>query len=226
MAWVKFYGGFDLRAKDKRLARPRGSWLGIFVGAFLVVAGIGLLLYPSISDWRYAQFQNDLKARAASKPTVPTKKTGRRSNAAPVIVQAPKAQWSLPDGTVAHLVIPKIALDTYVVEGTDAAALSKGPGHYEETPLPGQGGNAAFAGHRTMYGHPFRNLDQLLDGDLITVYTKDKKLTYRVIKVQLVVPKNVSVVAPTADSRLTLTTCAPVGSARQRLVITARQENG
>lgn len=216
-----------MRAKGRRLARrSRGSWLGILVGALLVVAGIGFLLYPSISDWRYAQFQGELRARAASKAPASTKKTGRRSKSAPVIVQAPKMQWSLPDGAVAHLVIPKIALDAYVVEGTDAEALSKGPGHYEETPLPGQGGNTAFAGHRTMYGHPFRNLDQLIDGDKITVYTKDKKLTYSVIKVQLVVPQNVSVVAPTVDSRLTLTTCAPVGSARQRLVITASKIEG
>ncbi len=62
---------------------------------------------------------------------------------------------------IGRLRIPSIDLDVVVVEGTDTASLQKGPGHYPETPFPGQGGTTAIAGHRTTYLAPFRHLDQL-----------------------------------------------------------------
>src|SRR5215203_2333052 len=58
------------------------------------------------------------------------------------------------------LLIPSIGVSEYVVEGTDADNLRKGPGHYPDTPLPGQHGTSAIAGHRTTYGAPFRNLNE------------------------------------------------------------------
>ena len=65
---------------------------------------------------------------------------------------------------VARIRIPKIGVDQYVVEGVDVDDLRKGPGHYPSTPLPGHEGNSAIAGHRTTYGAPFGDLDQLDTG--------------------------------------------------------------
>ena len=76
--------------------------------------------------------------------------------------------------------IPAIGVDKIVVEGVSLADLKKGPGHYPETPLPGQEGNAAIAGHRTTYGAPFNRLDELEPGDEITVTTVQGEFTYEV----------------------------------------------
>ena len=77
-----------------------------------------------------------------------------------------------PEGDpIGYIRIPKIGINQVVVEGTDTPDLRKGPGHYTGTPLPGQGGNVAVAGHRTTYGHPFYNLDSVKIGDPIVLTT-------------------------------------------------------
>src|SRR5205085_1071336 len=88
---------------------------------------------------------------------------------------------------VAQLRIPKIGLDSIVVNGVGRSDLRKGPGHYPDTPLPGQRGNAAIAGHRTTYGAPFGNLDQLAPGDSIIVRTLEGVFEFRVAQKPLVV---------------------------------------
>lgn len=127
-----------------------------------------------------------------------------------------------PEGeAVATIKIPKIGVEKTVVEGVSVDDLKKAPGHYPGTPLPGQPGNAAIAGHRTTYGAPFQNLDQLAPGDTIFVTTLQGRFRYEVNKLEVVRPSQVEVLDPTDDNRLTLTTCHPKYSAAQRLVVTA-----
>jgi sortase A len=109
-----------------------------------------------------------------------------------------------------------------IVEGTDESQLQQGPGHYLGTPLPGQAGNAAIAGHRTTYGAPFYNLNELLPGDPITVQTSQGTFTYDVVASHLVLPSNTTVLDASTTPELTLTTCNPRYSAAQRLVVLAR----
>src|SRR5919205_1099741 len=66
--------------------------------------------------------------------------------------------------------------------GTGASALRAGAGHYPNTPLPGEEGNVAIAGHRTTYGKPFANLDRLKVGDEIFLETPVGNYTYKVTK--------------------------------------------
>ena len=82
---------------------------------------------------------------------------------------------------VARIRMPKIGLDKIVVEGVDVDDLRKGPGHYRSTPMPGQRGNAAIAGHRTTYGAPFNRIDELDPGDEISVSTPQGDFTYKVL---------------------------------------------
>ena len=119
------------------------------------------------------------------------------------------------------ITIPKIDLSMVVVEGTGDAQLQTGPGHYPGTPLPGEDGNAAIAGHRTTYLHPFYNLNELVPGDPITVVTLQGIFLYHVTGSLAVPPTDVSVVAATRRPTLTLTTCNPRYSATQRLVVHA-----
>ena len=79
---------------------------------------------------------------------------------------------------LARLEIPRIDVDWIVVAGVEKSDLKKGPGHYPETPLPGQLGNAAIAGHRTTYGQPFYSIEQLQPGDEIITTTASGRFVY------------------------------------------------
>jgi sortase A len=117
--------------------------------------------------------------------------------------------------------IPAIGIDDVVVQGTDPTDLEKGPGHYAGTPMPGDPGNAAIAGHRTTYLHPFYDLNELRDGDPIYVTTVQGTFRYDVTGSAVVQPTDVAVLDPTSTPTLTLTTCNPRYSAATRLVVTA-----
>jgi len=100
--------------------------------------------------------------------------------------------------------------------------LDEGPGHYPGTPLPGQAGNSGIAGHRTTYGAPFFQLNELTAGDRIYLTdTTGTTWVYRVVRQWVVSPDDVAVLAPTRTAVLTLTTCNPRFSAISRLVVRA-----
>ena len=124
-----------------------------------------------------------------------------------------------PGDAVARIRIPDIGVDKVVVWGTDLGDLRDGPGLYAGTPLPGQRGNAAIAGHRTTYGAPFARLDELRPGDLILVDTVYGTARYRVAGSEVVAPQRIDVVEGKGDDRLTLTTCHPRFSDARRLVV-------
>jgi len=115
-----------------------------------------------------------------------------------------------------------MGLDTVAVQGTDTASLQTGPGHFPETPFPGQGGTVAIAGHRTTYGAPFRHVDSLERGDRIVLEMPYATFVYRVQKTKIVDPHNVGVVRNVGYERLVLTSCHPLYSAAQRFIVFAR----
>jgi len=122
---------------------------------------------------------------------------------------------------VAHLVIPKIGLDKIVVSGVRTSDLKQGPGHYPGTPLPGEHGNAAIAGHRTTYGAPFSRIDELDVGDPIQTTTVAGTFTYIVTERFIIEPQQTEVLANTPNDVLTLTSCHPRYSTKQRIVVRA-----
>jgi sortase A len=125
---------------------------------------------------------------------------------------------------IARLEIPAIGVDSIVVAGVEKSDLKRGPGHYPETPMPGQLGNAAIAGHRTTYGQPFFDVDKLQAGDEMIVTTPTGRYVYRVTGQQIVTPSDYQVVT-TSDptvATLTLTSCHPKWTARDRIVITGQ----
>ena len=209
-----------------RLARFLGA-----VGRTCITAGVLILLFVAYQLWgtgiREAQAQNRLEddfaevLEAAERPTPSTSTTSTTAPGEEVPETVPAIE-AVPEGDpTARLVIPKIGVDKIVVEGVSLADLKKGPGHYPESPLPGQEGNAAIAGHRTTYGAPFHRIDELVAGDEITVETVQGSFTYRVTEQLIVSPTQVDVLEDKGDNRLTLTACHPKYSARQRIVVVA-----
>lgn len=191
--------------------------VGLLVLIFVVYQLWGTGIYTARAQDRLQRdFETTLDATSDATPSP----TGDPPAAVTTIDPPP----SVPAGdAVAHLEIPKIGVDAYVVEGVGEDDLRKGPGRYPLTPLPGQMGNAGIAGHRTTYGAPFGPLDELEDGDAIRVTTVQGSFEYRVYKSFVVAPDAYEVLEtdPTRPATLTLTTCHPRYSAAQRLVVKA-----
>jgi sortase A len=129
-----------------------------------------------------------------------------------------------PGDPVGRIVMPSIGVSEVFVEGTGAGDLRSGPGHYPQTPLPGERGSVAIAGHRTTYGAPFRRIDQLDGGDRIELRMPYGRFTYRVERTRIVEPTETSVIERVAYDRLVLSACHPLYSAAQRIVVFARLE--
>lgn len=198
------------------------------LGRLLVGGGVLILLFvvyqlfgTSISA---AKAQSALRQQFAHEQAVPEPPTPAPSTTLPGPAPTTTAPGPPPPpegDAIALLRIPKIGVDKAVVEGVGEDDLRQGPGHYPGTPLPGQPGNAAIAGHRTTYGAPFYRLNEVSEGDTIFVTTKQGAFVYRVDRTLVVDPSDVAVIGPGQGNLLTLTTCNPRFSAAQRLVVQA-----
>ncbi len=227
----------------QRPAPPRDwRWVVGGIGKTLVVIGLLMFAFVGYQLWgtgiQTARAQNTLQsdferlmASTTTSPATTTTAVTDDTVDAPVVTSStvPVAPDGppIPDGDVlAQLLIPKIDLDWFVVQGIGKSELQNGPGHFVETPMPGQLGNAAIAGHRTTHGAPFGDLDELAPGDLITVIMASGAgtFTYSVTSTIIVEPSEYVKVIPTVDpsiATLTLATCHPEYTSRQRLVVQA-----
>lgn len=195
-----------------KLSRKSGLLLSriITLGAFLaILTGAALVGHPYYTDLLAAQEQERLGEVL-------------ESDGAREAFELNRFEESMP---VTRLRIPRLNVDTVVVEGTSDEALRSGAGHYPGTSLPGGGGNIAIAGHRTTYGKPFADLDQLVPGDRVELDTPVGPFVYELIEPfdghanpWVVEPDDWSVVGRSTEEVLTLTTCHPKRSDRQRLI--------
>jgi sortase A len=133
------------------------------------------------------------------------------------------ARRSDPGDPLGRIVIPSIGVKDVFVEGTGTADLRTGPGHYPATPLPGQRGTVAIAGHRTTYGAPFHDLDDLDKGDRIELRMPYGRFEYRVERTRIVAPTATWVTNRVDHDRLILSACHPLYSAAQRIVVFAEE---
>jgi sortase A len=173
----------------------------------LLVGAIGTIGYPFYTNLLQDRIQSRLDRQIAS----------------PELRQAYLDRNVGVGDSLTRIKMPDIDVNVVVVEGTTASALRAGAGHYPDTPLPCEVGNVSIAGHRTTYGRPFHNVDLLKVGSLITLETPIGSCTYSVSQVPFAVsPNRLDVVSNSPnEATLTLTTCHPKGSARQRLIVKA-----
>jgi sortase A len=199
--------------------------VGVIILLFVLYQLFGTGLAEARSQAKLGKEFNAAVASTQGKPSVsdnPTLGSGSGSNQTEADAPVP------PGGAIDHLVIPRIGLNKYVVQGVQVDDLMKGPGHYPQTVMPGQAGNAAIAGHRTTYGAPFFDLNELAVGDPIYITDRaGRTFTYQVSQPPRVVsPDHVSVLDPTPFAELTLTTCNPRFEATSRLIVVARLSSG
>lgn len=193
--------------------RSRGRVLRI-AGSVLIIAALALGAYVWWSLWG-----TGLTTRAAQNDLRPA---FERNVASLSPEEAPERVVEVPGKAVAILRIPAIELNYVVVEGTDTESLKKGPGHYLGTAYPWEDtGKVGIAGHRTTYGAPFWSLNELREGDRIVLATEYGIYNYRVTHSRIIDPSNGSVLLPTKQPSLVLTTCHPRFSAAERLIVFA-----
>lgn len=225
-------GRFALpRLRRPVLRRPTRAGLMRKLPVLLVVAGVLLLLEGGLTVlWKEpfsalfaAQTQgalgDDLEAREAEAEREAAK--GRRN----VLQYTRRRAVSLnkelgPGEPVGRLRIKKIDLSTVVVQSTTEPSLTQGPGHYRETPMPGQKGDwtVGIAGHRTTYGAPFRRINELDRGDEIVFTLPYGRFTYEVEGTKIVDDSETGVFVPKGYDRIALTACHPLYSAAQRII--------
>ena len=125
------------------------------------------------------------------------------------------------DQPLALLRISKIGLEVPVLDGTDDSTLNRGVGRIVGTSKPGDAGNTGIAGHRDGF---FRGLKDVEVGDSVELATSSGLQEYVIDDIEIVNPKDVSVLKPTDTRSLTLVTCYPfyfIGSAPQRYIVHA-----
>jgi sortase A len=228
---------------------PPHDWRWVVGTAGKVLIAVGVLLfgfvvyqlwgtgieYNQSQDALADDFEKLLANTTTSSPsttvvTVPATTDGATTTSTTVVdttvpetTAAPPVPEFASGDVLALLQIPSIGVETYVVSGVQPADLKQGPGHYPDTPMPGQLGNSAIAGHRTTYGQPFYRLDELKPGDQIELTTVQGHFVYAVKGSEVVSPSQSDVI-DTVDpdvATLTLTTCTPRYTAKQRLIVFA-----
>ena len=193
------------------LRRPGGRRGVSVLSLVLFLAGVVMFSFPVGTDL-YSNYQQGNLQERFDDPEITAAYQERR----------------IPVGEgLTTMRIPKLDVEVLVVEGTTPAALRAGAGHYKDTPLPGEAGNVAIAGHRTTYGRPLNRLDELTEGDVVELETPFAVYTYKAVpefaghaNPWVVLPTDFSVINPDGGRKLlTLTTCNPKGSAKQRLIM-------
>jgi sortase A len=151
---------------------------------------------------------------------------GQAADAAQAKALAERFGRQIDDGdAIGRIKIPDIGANFVFFEGTDTATLQHGPGHYKVTPLPGEPGTVAIAGHRTTYLAPFRNINEIEDGDEIRLEMPYGAFNYVVEKHEIVDPEDTQIINPVGYDRLVLTACHPLYSAAQRWAIFAKLDH-
>lgn len=123
---------------------------------------------------------------------------------------------------IGELKIPRLEIKTIIVEGESPLALRRAVGHLRQSPLPGEPGNVALAGHRDTVFRPLRGIHL---GDAISIQTPGGEFQYQVDSTEVVLPDDVEVLHPSSGDTLTLVTCFPfyyVGAAPKRFIVHAR----
>ncbi len=115
--------------------------------------------------------------------------------------------------------IPKINLTHRLFHGISLRTIDRGPSHWPGSAMPGEVGNAVFSGHRVTHSKPFRDIDRMAPGDQVFFTVNGVRSTYVMTGHEIVTPKGMHIVEPTATPTATLFACHPPGSAKFRYVV-------
>jgi LPXTG-site transpeptidase (sortase) family protein len=196
----------------------------LYALAFCLLIAAAAMLYLAYAD--DLRFKKDQEGLVAGMPVVTT--TPSPAATSPLDFSGweseDRAYWEglKTGGSFARIVAGEAGIDDVVVKGAEDAQLARAPGWIVQTDMPGPDGNCAISGHRVTHGHPFRDMDKLVVGSTVYLYSPFRYYRYEVDRILRVRPSQVEVIAHTEEPHLTLTTCDPPGSDAKRLVVQAR----
>lgn len=226
--------------------RKKGRWGNAALLAVFFL-GLGLMLYPTVSDLYNAQFQSlaiqDYTAAVAQSSDSEVEQEicdaqaynqtllGQSSARFSPTEQAHAAYEALLDpggiGAMGYIEIPKINVKLTIYHGTEDAVLRTGVGHIEGSSLPvgGESTHTVLSGHRGLPSAVlFTNLDQMEEGDVFFLHVMNEILAYEVDKISIVEPEDLSALKIEEGQDLcTLITCTPYGVNSQRLLVRGRR---
>ena len=193
-------------AKDTNASPGRISRLLDALGRTMIVAGLLLLSFVAYQLWGTGIAEERAQDEMATQYVQP---------------QPVQPQFG---GLVGRISIPSIGVTKYVVAGVRLKDLERGPGLFPGSPLPGQKGNVAIAGHRTTFGAPFSRINEIQDNDKIILESRDGTFTYRVNgEPRIISATDVAVVKTTNPdiATVTLVSCYPKWTSTQRIIVVA-----
>ena len=223
------------------MKKKNNNWTTVFL-FLLLLAGVSLLLYPSLSDYWNSMHQT--RAIASYAETVSQLDTAQydemwkaaqdynrslaqRETAFALTDEQKAAYESLLDvsglGVMGYIEIPEIDCSLPIYHGTEESVLQVAVGHLEWSSLPvgGEGTHCVLSGHRGLPSAKlFTNLDKLAVGDTFLLRVLDEVLTYEVDQILIVEPEQVDAlgIVPGEDY-CTLVTCTPSGINTHRLLV-------
>jgi sortase A len=217
-----FILSFTMRRRDIAILGWTLIWSGLFIFGYLGWQLFGTdLVNARVQADAVVTFDQQVEESSEEPPEVEVVAEGEAAEIEFINEDVP-----VEDEAFARLIVPSLGLEAIVFEGVGTETLTKGPGHMPGTPIPGQPGNSVISGHRTTYGRPFYDFDLLAAGDRIEIETSIGTHVYEVRESIIVAPTDVWVTDDRPGAWLTLTTCHPRFSARQRLIISAELVEG
>ena len=206
------------------------------LGTLLLVIGVGVLAWAAtVYFWKdpfttaytaYEQRQlaSNLDEQFDSwRPNrEPVSQSGEPTKRDDVSREAKRYRLASKDGdAIARIRIPRLDLNLVVVNGTSVSDLRRGPGRHLDTYMPGEHELVYIAGHRTTYGAPFGDINELQPGDAITLELPYATIVYRVTRHRIVDDNDVSVLESPHHEQLVLQACHPRFFASQRYLVSA-----
>ncbi|MDN4070277.1 class D sortase [Paenibacillus vini] len=204
-----------------------GNLLLAFGLAILVYVGVGQVYYKHQTEQRIESYLSLPFDELNQSASAFEKSSAQSAPEQAELEQEGTEEVQLAVGTtLAVLNIPKIKLTVPVLEGAGLEQLKEGAGHLPETAEIGTpGGNSGIAAHRSWtFGQYFNRLDEMEVDDEFQILTKNRLYTYRILGKTVVEPTDISVLEPVSGkTMLTLITCHPLHSNKQRLIVAAEQ---
>jgi len=204
-------------------------------GSLSIAAGVLIVLWAALVLRAPIPPQDTPVVPTATPSPVATSATPPLSYSEEVVVtQSPEVTGSpaplylagyLEGQKIGTITLPTLKLSWPIYEGTEEAQLSKGVGHYLQSVLPGLSDNSVLAGHRSTV---FNRLGELEIGDQIYIKTVAGTFIYEIKDFKVVKRTDKSVIVPTEDATLTLTTCYPfnhIGITTEAFIVTAKLVN-
>ena len=231
--------------KTKKRKKARSVFVNLLISIILIV-GLGVLLYPTFSDWwnkrrnaslitEYQQVMTQIDDDTYEKILADARTYNDQhtyntfidvfEGEEAYVLQHPYDQLLDPTGShiMGYLEVPKIGQKLAIGHGTSDAVLERGIGHVQGSSLPigGEGTHSVLAGHRGLPSAKIlSDADQLKVGDKFFLYILDETLAYEIDQIEIVLPDNAEFlqIVPGEDL-VTLLTCTPYGVNSHRMLI-------